>query len=159
MFLSTFEGSIDARGRVLVPSSFRASLGGAQKFFLFPAVDRGGYLEGGGQELMDEYVQIFNNLPPHDKDRRAFVTAIFSKGGEIAMDQAGRASITPQLLSAAGIEKDLLFVGAMDRFQLWDPERYAAYEAEMSEHAANNQDALAAPFYQTRGIGGPGGQS
>lgn len=159
MFLSTFDGSIDARGRVLVPASFRALLGGGQKFFLYPASDSSGYLEGGGQELMDKHIAVFNKLPPNSKERMAFVNAIFSKGGEVAMDQAGRAVIPPQLLKAAGIEKDLLFVGAMDRFQIWDPARYAAYDAEQSDFAANNQDALAQPFYQAEGIKFPGGAS
>ena len=125
---------------------------------MFPAIDRGGYLEGGGQALMDEYSSILRNMSPHDKDRRAFIASIFSKGSEIAMDQAGRATLPPQLLSAAGIQQDLLFVGAMDRFQIWSPERYAVYEEEMSDHAANNQDALASPFYETRGLTGPGGR-
>lgn len=75
------------------------------------------------------------------------------------MDQAGRAVIPPHLLKAAGIEKDLLFVGAMDRFQIWDPVRYAAYDEEQSDFAANNQDALAQPFYQAEGIRFPGGAS
>ena len=92
-------------------------------------------------------------------ERTAFVNAIFAKAAEIAMDQAGRAVLTPNLLKAAGIEKDLLFVGAMDRFQIWNPERYAAYDAEQSDYAANNQDALAAPFYQAEGMSGPGGLS
>lgn len=159
MFLSTFEGSIDARGRVLVPASFRALLGGSQKFFLYPSSDGAGFLEGGGQELMDEHVRIFNNLPPSSKDRFAFVNAIFSKTSEIAMDQTGRAVIPPHLLTAAGIEKELLFVGAMDRFQIWSPERYASYDSDLSDYAAQNQDALAQPFYQAKGMFKPGGES
>ena len=154
MFLSTIESSIDARGRVLVPASFRAALEGAPRFFLFPSIDRSGYLEGGGQPLMDEYLAILKNMSPHDKDRRAFITSIFSKGAEISMDQAGRANLPANLLSVAGIEKELVFVGAMDRFQIWDPARFAAYEQEMSDHAANNQDAIAAPFQQFRDQGG-----
>lgn len=157
MFLSTFEGNLDARGRVLVPNSFRALLGGSPKFYLYPASDGSGFLEGGSQSLMEEYVQIFNNLPPTSRERQAFVMAIFSKGGEITMDQAGRANIPPALLAAGGITDKLLFVGAMDRFQIWSPERYAAYEAEMSDYAANNQDAIDQPFYQARGLTPPGG--
>ena len=159
MYLSTFEGSIDARGRVVVPSAFRTVLGGAQKFFLYPSADGGGYLEGGGQELMEEYKSIFDKLPHGSMQRKAFVTVIFSKGGDVAMDQAGRTSIPSHLLKAAGIEKDLVFVGAMDKFQIWDPTRYAAYEAEMSDYAAANQDALAEPFYHVRGMTSIGGRS
>lgn len=151
MFLSTIEGSIDARGRVLVPSSFRAVLGGVQKFYLYPSATGAGYLEGGGQSLMEEYVEIFQGLPPLGTDRLAFVNAIFSKGGEVSMDQAGRASISPQLLKVAGITDKLLFVGAMDRFQIWSPERYAEFDAEMTEYTSQNRDALARPYQEMRG--------
>lgn len=141
-----------------MPGPFRSVLEGATSFFVFPAVDRGGYLEGGGQALMDSYSDILRNMHPHDPDRRAFITAIFSKGSEVTMDQAGRASLPKNLLQAAGIERDILFVGALDRFQIWDPTRFAAYEAAMSERAEQNQDALAAPFYESRGQTLPGGR-
>ena len=75
------------------------------------------------------------------------------------MDQAGRASFPELHLKLAGIDKDMLFVGALDRFQIWSPERYADYQEAMSQHAASNQGALDAPFYQTRGIQRPGGGS
>ena len=154
MFLSTIEASIDARGRVLVPASFRAALDGAQKFYLFPALDGGGSLEGGGQPLMDEYTAILKNMSPGDKDRTSFINSIFSKGIEVSMDQAGRANLPERLLKHAGIEKDLLFVGAMDRFNIWNPARFEAFETEMSDHAAANQDALAKPYHELRDKGG-----
>lgn len=159
MFLSTIEGSIDARGRVLVPNSFRAALEGASKFFLYPIAEGGGCLEGGGTELMDGYRKIFSNLHPNDVHRRANVMAIFSNGSEVSMDQAGRANLPAALLAEAGIEKELLFVGAMDRFQIWNPDRFADYRKQMAEHAANNPDALAVPFYQSLGNNGQGVQS
>ena len=157
MFLSTVEGSIDGRGRVLVPSSFRTALEGASRFFLYPIAEGGGCLEGGGMDLMQSYRKIFSNLHPNDVNRRANVMAIFSNGSEITMDQAGRANIPANLLREAGIEKELLFVGAMDRFQIWNPERFASYRQDMSSHATQNPDALAVPFYQSLGQDGQGG--
>lgn len=156
MFLSTIESSIDARGRVLVPASFRGALNGDPKFFLYPASGGIGCLEGGGEKLMQGYFDMLSNLPPHDMERRSNVLAIFSDGSEISMDQAGRATLPLNLLQEAGIDRDLLFVGAMDRFQIWEPQRYAQFRRAMNDHAKSNTGGLNRAFYQTRGISQPG---
>mgnify|MGYP005838671537 CR=1 FL=1 len=53
VFVSTYETSLDAKGRVSVPAPFRAALAGGNRIFLWPAIDGSGCLEGGGDELID----------------------------------------------------------------------------------------------------------
>lgn len=39
VFVSTYESAIDAKGRVSIPASFRAALGGGNRIFLWSALD------------------------------------------------------------------------------------------------------------------------
>ena len=46
------------------------------------------------------------------------------------VDSQGRITIPAWLLGKAGIEKDALVIGAVDRVSVWSPDRYAAWIGE-----------------------------
>ena len=52
MFVSSYETSLDSKGRVSVPAPFRHALEGGARIFLYPALDGSLCLEGGGDALM-----------------------------------------------------------------------------------------------------------
>ena len=54
----------------------------------------------------------------------------------------------------AGIDKELVFVGAMDRFYVWDPERYAAFDAEMESQLDDVQADFEGSFNAALAVGG-----
>lgn len=146
MFVSTFEATIDGKGRVMVPASFRAVLG-ASELFLRPALDNSGCLEGCGEALMRVFQEQIDALPMLSRERQVLHHAVFARSHRLKMDEAGRLKIPDPLLAHAGIQKDLVFAGQDDSFQVWEPARYSAHEASMAELAADPQilNALAAP--------------
>lgn len=153
MFISTYETALDAKGRVSVPASFRAALGGGSRLFVWPAMDGSGCLEGGGDELMAVYRQTLARMAPTDPHRRAFMHAIFTKSADLKMDDTGRITLPAHLLEAAGIEKKLVFAGAFDRFHIWEPSRFHAFDQKMAQAALNNQSALDEPFQKAMASG------
>lgn len=154
MFVSTHETSLDSKGRVSVPASFRTALGGTPRVFLWPASDGSPCLEGGGEELMATYRQTLARMSPNDPARRAFMHAIFTRSADLKMDDTGRISIPKKLLDAAGIEKKLIFAGSLDRFHVWDPARFEAFDAQMGDQLTESQDAINAPFQAALAAGG-----
>lgn len=154
MFVSTHETSLDAKGRVSVPASFRHALGGAQRIFLWPASDGSPCLEGGGEPLMATYRQTLARMSPNDPARRAFMHAIFTRSADLKMDDTGRISIPKKLLSLVGIEKDLVFAGGYDRFHVWEPGRFAAFDTQMDKQLQDSQGAIDAPFQAALAAGG-----
>ncbi|RIJ21396.1 division/cell wall cluster transcriptional repressor MraZ [Henriciella barbarensis] len=153
MFVSTYETALDAKGRVSVPASFRAALGGGSRLFLWPAMDGSGCLEGGGDELMALYRQTLARMAPTDPHRRAFMHAIFTKSADLKMDDTGRITLPGHLLEAAGITKKLVFAGAFDRFHIWEPSRFQAFDEKMAQAALENQGALDEPFQKAMASG------
>ncbi len=154
MFVSTHNTALDAKGRVSVPASFRHALGGGTRIFLWPATDGSPCLEGGGEALMATYRQTLSRMSPNDPARRAFQHAIFTRSADLKMDDTGRISIPKTLLETAGITKELVFAGSLDRFHVWEPNRFAAFDANVDKQLEASQGAIDAPFQAALAAGG-----
>ncbi len=146
MFVSTFETSLDSKGRVSVPAPFRHALTGGARIFLYPALDGSPCLEGGGDALMQQNQATLLRMSPNTTARKVFLNRTVSKAVELKLDDTGRIKIPAKHLIMAGINKDLVFVGAMDRFYLWEPEQYAAYDAEMEAQLEDVQGDFEGSF-------------
>ena len=62
------------------------------------------------------------------------------------MEDTGRIKIPEKHLALAGINKALVFVGAMDRFYIWEPTRYASFDDQMEAQLGDMQDTLEGSF-------------
>ena len=154
MFVSTFETSLDTKGRISVPAQFRHALEGGTRIFLYPALDGSPCLEGGGDALMLENQKTLMRMSPNSRARKVFLNRTVSKAVALKLDDTGRIKIPPKHLVLAGIDKELVFVGAIDRFYVWEPDRYAAYDAEMEAQLGDVQADFEGSFNAQLATGG-----
>ncbi|MEO0608359.1 MAG: hypothetical protein AAFY82_09010 [Pseudomonadota bacterium] len=154
MFVSTFETSLDTKGRVSVPAPFRHALEGGSRIFLYPALDGSPCLEGGGDALMRQNQQTLSRMSPNSMARKVFLNRTVSKAVELKLDDTGRIKIPEKHLELAGIAKEIAFVGAMDRFYVWQPDRYAAFDAEMESQLGDVQADFEGSFNAVLATGG-----
>ena len=154
VFVSSYETSLDSKGRVSVPASFRHALAGGARIFLYPALDGSPCLEGGGDALMQQNQTTLLRMSPTSTARKVFLNRTVSKAVELKLDDTGRIKIPVKHLEMAGIGKELVFVGAMDRFYVWDPERYAAFDAEMESQLDDVQADFEGSFNAALAVGG-----
>ena len=154
VFVSSYETSLDSKGRVSVPASFRHALEGGARIFLYPALDGSPCLEGGGDALMKQNQATLLRMSPTSTARKVFLNRTVSKAVELKLDDTGRIKVPAKHLEMAGIGKDLIFVGAMDRFYVWDPVRYAAFDAEMESQLDDVQGDFEGSFNAAMAVGG-----
>ncbi|WP_421790862.1 division/cell wall cluster transcriptional repressor MraZ [Hyphobacterium sp.] len=125
MFVSTAINGIDAKGRVSVPAGFRAAVSGGpfDGIYVWPSFD-GPWLEGGGQALMDDYLDMIEDMDPYDEARQALEQSIFGEARTLSFDANGRITLPKDLAAYAGLEKQAVFVGLGRRFEIWNPDEH-----------------------------------
>jgi MraZ protein len=127
-FVSSFTNRLDAKGRVSIPASFRSVLArdGFEGLYLYPSLETES-LDAGGNGLMSEIDGLMANLAPFSDERDHFSTALYGLSEVLKVDPEGRVSLTDGLKAHAGIADAVTFVGLGHKFQIWEPNRFAAH--------------------------------
>ncbi len=148
MFVSTYEGAVDAKGRVSIPAAFRLALAGDSRVFLWPSLDGALCLEGGGEALMQTYKATLLKLDPQSRESRVLRHGVFTRAADLKMDETGRIKLPAPFLEHARITDRAVFAGMIDSFQVWAPEAFAAHDREMASAASDPEvlRALAEPY-------------
>ena len=130
MFVGTFEHSLDDKGRVVLPSTFRE-----------PARRRGYRLQFDNclgvwtEEGFDDVARrltekIREGLAPQDAMR-----AFAANAHEVRPDSQGRITIPQRLREFAGLEREVVVIGAIDRIEIWDAARWGDVSAAIADES------------------------
>lgn len=147
LFLSTYTNKVDAKGRVSVPAQFRAALQNTASeqtsgFVVFPA-SKHTALEGFSWTMMDELSRRLDQFPIFSSPQDDLAAAIFASATPVSYDETGRILLSKDLLAHAQITDTALFVGLGNKFQIWQPELFAARQREAITHV--QQQGLTLP--------------
>jgi len=69
-------------------------------------------------------VQKLKALPFADPKAETLRRIIGRKSDRVAVDKAGRICLPEPMAKAAGIDKEAVLLGLVDRFQIWSPDRF-----------------------------------
>ena len=150
MFMSTITGKIDAKGRVSVPSVFRSAIsaqngasqgGSPQGIFVYPSFTENA-IEGGGHALMNDIGKMVERLDLYTEERDALAASLFADSYHLTFDADGRVSLPAALLTHAGVEKELCFVGLGGKFQIWNPQNFADFRSKSRAMALEQRGLL-----------------
>ncbi len=119
MFMGTYDHSIDTKGRVIVPAKFREPLG--DSFVVTLGLD--GCLFVYPEEEWMDFVKQLKELPG-TKEARKLQRYFMAGAAPCDVDKQGRILIPSKLREAAGLEKDIVFVGVMSKIEIWSKERW-----------------------------------
>jgi MraZ protein len=118
MFMGTYYNSIDAKNRVIVPSKHRDQLGG--RCVLTKGLDVCLYIYS--MEDWEKQMEKIAQLPESDPKIRAFIRHFCANATECEFDKQGRIVVPNELREYAGINKDLVTMGAMKKIEIWSRE-------------------------------------
>lgn len=121
--------TIDAKGRLIVPSRMRDELG-TDRVVLVVWPD--GCIAMWTEERWEELTQQLLSQPKSNPDARRVARALGASAHTDGIDRQGRITIPPDLRDYAGIDRDVMVVGALDHAELWSLERWEASQAEES---------------------------
>lgn len=135
LFLSSYENRIDAKGRISVPASFRASLNN-EKFagvVLYRSFTNK-CIEGLSMSRMEVLAAATDKMGVFDNILDDLSACVFADARPLQFDVTGRIVIPDDLLKHAGITDTALFVGRGNSFQIWNPDAFREIQNKSLEN-------------------------
>ena len=132
-----YQHSLDAKGRVNFPAKLREALGA--RFFITRGLDN--CLFAYSEQEWAGLEEKIRALPM--SKARGLQRFFFAGAVDVEPDKQGRVLIPASLREFAGLEKDIVIIGASTRAEIWDLDRYNAANAELtSDMVAQAMDEI-----------------
>jgi MraZ protein len=142
MFLGTHTPRLDDKGRLILPAKFREELAGGvvitkgqeRCLYVFPSA---------------EFATIASQLreqPMTHKAARAYTRVFFASAHDEEPDKQGRVTIPGHLREYAGLDRELVVIGASTRVEIWDRQAWETYLAESEDEFADIEQGVLPGF-------------
>ena len=128
-FLGSYLHQIDEKGRLSLPATFRREA--AEHAMVLAQVHPDAltlYPDAAWREVESRLRELLQRQPA----ARPHVLGITANASEVVPDKQGRILVPQRLMAAAGLDGSALLVGAIDRVEIWNPERFEAAVAGSS---------------------------
>lgn len=119
MFMGEYNHSIDIKGRIIVPAKFREDL--SEEFVLTHGLD--GCLFLYPENEWKEFISKLKTLPG-TKEARQLQRYFMAGAATCEVDKQGRMLIPALLREKADLEKDVVFVGVLNKIEIWSKKRW-----------------------------------
>jgi MraZ protein len=139
MFRGSFEHSVDAKGRVSIPSRFREIIAERYEGNLVLTMDFDKCITVYPLEEWERLEEKIRALPQMQKEVKEFMRFVFSTATECELDKQGRILIPPVLRERAGINKSVMVVGIIGKMEIWDT---AVWDARRSQNGEKIGEVL-----------------
>jgi MraZ protein len=126
MFLGTHQHSLDSKGRVILPASFRDEL--EEGAYITTSLD--GCLAVWAPEEFKRVAEDLMEKARRGERERNVVRAFAAGAAQATPDRQGRITIPANLREFAGLEREVVVTGVINRIEIWDSQRWARVDSE-----------------------------
>jgi len=142
-FIGEYAYSLDSKGRVNIPAKFRQSLSADSQntFVITRGLDPCIWVYP-----LEQWKEIENNLRNLSSVKnihRTFVRDTARYASPSTYDKQGRITLTPSLTEYAGLEKDVLIIGMINKIEIWNPNTLKIVDQQNLEIEPDAYDDLA----------------
>lgn len=120
MFMGEYNHTIDSKGRLIIPSKFREDLG--QEFVMTKGLD--GCLFVFPIKEWEAFEEKLRSLPLIDKNARKFSRFFLAGAAACELDKQGRTLVPGTLREFAGMDKEVVLTGMLDRIEIWSKDKW-----------------------------------
>ena len=127
---SCYPHGVDEKRRVQIPAKWRPEEPGTElTVILWPQHNAGACLRVLPPSQMEKLNSDIDAMPNSDPNKVVLKRYIGSGSEQVALDKAGRICLPEAMARAAGIKDKAVLVGLLDRFEIWNPDRYENVKA------------------------------
>ena len=134
MFLGTSDHNLDGKGRVILPSDFRAELG--ESFYITMGFNR--CVQAMSVDEFDRLREQIRQLPADKALSLQYL--LISPAKLVSPNSQGRVMIPQKLREDAGLSGEVTVVGMDSRVEIWDKEAFSAFMEQQKQ--ASIKEAL-----------------
>lgn len=143
LFMDTITNKVDAKGRVSLPSDYRAIVKELSIEIVCYRSLSAPCIEGCLEDSLDKLAtEIENSTDFFSETQDNLTNLIFGDAKRFPFDSTGRIVLTEKLLQHAEITDSAVFVGKGRKFQIWNPENWAKEEARIRAEVLKNRPVL-----------------
>ncbi len=124
MLIGSYQNSIDAKNRVIIPAKFREELG--ERCYLTRGLDN--CLVIYPEKVFAEMADRLASLPRTSVEARKLNRFLFMEAEELMPDSQGRVVLSADFRAKVGIRKDLVTIGVRDHVEIWAKEVFDSSE-------------------------------
>ena len=140
MLIGEYQHSIDAKGRVFMPSKFREELG--ENFLVTKGI--GKCLFVFSKDEWKNFADKLKQIPMTDISSQSFIRMLFASACECETDKQGRILLPQRLRDFAQLAKDMVVIGVGSRAEIWSKDNWDGY----NQNAYDDYEATLAKLAQ-----------
>ena len=145
LFLDTVINKVDAKGRVSLPSDYRAIVKELSTEIVCYRSLTSPCIEGCTEDLLEKLAaDIENSTDFFSETQDDLTNLVFGDAKRYSFDSTGRIMLSEKLLKHAEITDTAVFVGKGRKFQIWSLENWTKEEQKLREKIKNNRPSLKA---------------
>ncbi len=121
-FSGTYYCTLDAKNRLNIPADIRKKLSPeAENTLVFTIGFEKSLLYAYPLNEWNRLTKIMRDNSPLYKEMQQFIRMFVGNAYDAHMDNQGRIMIPERILKLGNIEKELAFVGALEKLEVWNP--------------------------------------
>lgn len=136
--------TLDAKGRMAIPSRYRDRLMESCGGRLIVTVDRDGCLLVYPQHEWEIIEAQIDALPSLNKQSRLLQRLLIGHATEAELDSQGRILLPTMLREYAKLDKKCVLIGQGKKFEIWDEQRWTDNQQLWLDEAENDDGAIPA---------------
>ncbi|MBR1710399.1 MAG: division/cell wall cluster transcriptional repressor MraZ [Clostridia bacterium] len=122
-FSGSYDHSLDGKGRVIIPASYRDALGDHFTITINPNKTA---IAVYPCEVWEQQLERLSKIDPMDKVGMQYVRYVMSVSfTDNSMDNQGRVLVPAKLRTKIGLTKDIVFVGMNNYIEIWDAAQFS----------------------------------
>jgi MraZ protein len=137
-FLGTHTPLLDDKGRLILPAKFRDELEGGvvitkgqeHCLYVFPTSE------------FERISALLREQPSTNKAVRAYHRVFFAGAHDEVPDKQGRVMIPGHLRDYAGLNRELVVIGASSKVEIWDKQAWETYLADSEGSFADIEEGM-----------------
>ena len=138
MFIGEYQHNLDSKGRLAIPSKFRAKL--AKGAVVTKGLDNCLFLYT--KEEWEKLASKLASLPISKANTRAFARLMLAGAMDVQLDKQGRVVLPEYLRKFAKMNKKTIVAGLYNRLELWDEDQWNKYKQGTEKQSGDIAEAL-----------------